>query len=196
MRQFNTSMIAVSAIVAACVLSAPQAWAASGSPGPGTIDCFVNKAPSSKQALRLTGTLSMEVTDGLGTTAESVDVIVRLQEKSGAPQFFRLHFVSQVSGISNNGELACYVFNPNHTNDTAVQAAVNTFLSQVRTAFQITSTTSQFQLVGAFDSQTQTWDTHQAVYNDEAVTANRVIPGTGTPGHAGSLADFTVYAGF
>src|SRR5690349_19215137 len=103
MTYFNGLKIVVSAIVASCVLSAPQAWAASGSPGPGTIDCFVNKAPSNKQALRLTGTLSMEVTDGLGTTAESVDVIVRLQEKSGAPQFFRLHFVSQVSGISNNG---------------------------------------------------------------------------------------------
>lgn len=167
-------------------------WAYGGSPGFGIPECFRSSHTPNKQSLKLVGTMVIIITAGGATASEQVDVMVRLQEKNGFPQFFRFHFVSQISGTSN-AEKACFVFNPNHTNDPGVQAVVNAFLTQVRTAFQLVIT-SEFQFVGPFDDVSGTFDTRQAVYNDESEFADKIIAGTGSPGHAGSLGDFTLYA--
>jgi hypothetical protein len=178
--------------IGARFISTADGWAYGGSPGFGIPECFRSSHTANKQSLKLVGTMVILITAGGATASEQVDVMVRLQEKNGFSQFFRLHFVSQMSGTSN-AEKACFVFNPNHTNDPGVRTAVNAFLTQVRTAFQL-ALTSEFQFVGPFDDVSGTFDTRQAVYNDESEIANKIMAGTGSPGHAGSLGDFTLYA--
>lgn len=182
-----------------------------GSPAPGDPSCVISSTTSKNQSLKLTGTVSLAVTSNLGTQSpQDGDVVVRLQEKNGAPQFFRLHLFTPMDGLSN-AERLCRILNPSDTNDPAVQVAVEEFLQKIRLAFQLVAG-SQFVILGTFDSTTGTWDTSQAIYSVEPEAAIKVIPNStnNVPGgapflpgvspnippgdHAGSIADVTIYA--
>jgi len=178
-------MVGIAVVGGFTLLLASVSWAGlGGSPGDASLSCFVDKSIPNKQTVKLTGSMAVDVTSGVGTTApQDVDVIVRLQEKNTPPKFFRLHLFTPFAALSNNGR-ACVVFNPQETNDPAVEA----FLQQIRLAYSLPAN-SVFRFIGDFVNGQ--WETGQAIYNDESVNANQIIPGTT---HAGSMADFTVYA--
>ena len=173
------------------LLLASVSWAGlGGSPGDASLSCFVDKSIPNKQTVKFTGSMAVDVTSGVGTTApQDVDVIVRLQEKSTPPKFFRLHVVTPFAALSNAGR-ACRVFNPADTNESTVADAVNAFLQEIRLAYSLPAN-SEFRFVGNFVNGE--WETGQAIYNDESTNADQSIPDTT---HAGSMGDFTVYAAY
>ena len=189
MLRTRVSMGGIAVVGGLTLLLASVSWAGlGGSPGDASLSCFVDKSIPNKQTVKLTGSMAVDVTSGVGTAApQDVDVIVRLQEKNMPPKFFRLHLVTPFATLSNNGR-ACRVFNPGDTNDANVQTAVNAFLQEIRLAYSLPAN-SVFRFIGNFVNNE--WETGQAIYNDESINADQSI---GSTGHAGSMGDFTVYA--
>ena len=189
MLRTTVRMSGIAVVGGLTLLLSSVSWAGfGGSPGDASLSCFVDKSIPNKQTVKFKGSMAVDVTGNVGSGGDQdVDVIVRLQEKNTPVTFFRLHLLTPFALLSNNGR-ACRVFNPQDTNDPAVAAAVEAFLQQIRLAYSLPAN-SIFRFVGNFVNGE--WETGQAIYNDESVNAIQSIPGTD---HAGSMADFTVYA--
>ncbi len=215
MKRARNSMSMAVMLVGSCLMLTSDAWTYTGTGGiaGGTPTCVIPKADPNKHTLKLTGTVAINVTSNIDILASrnDVDVVVRLQEKSGAPRFYRLHLYTPFNNLSNQ-ERACRIFNPaDDPTDIAVQQAVRAFVNKIISDFQLPFAT-RFVFLGVLQDN-GTFDTSQAIYNGESPTAVLVIPGstnnvpggapflpgnpiTGIPpgDHAGSMIDITVYA--
>lgn len=144
-------------------------WA--GSAG-GSVSCLVGK--HGPGAVKLRGTIAVDVTSNVGLTApQDVDFVVRL-ERSGLTKFFRLHLLTPLNGLTHE-EIACRIFNPGDTNDADTITAVTAFVQQILTDFGLTDKTV-------------------LVITDKSVANSESLAGTVFGSHQGSMADITVYA--
>ncbi len=104
----------------------PQVYATGGPAGTDPCCLVINPGQG---ALALKGTLAMVYDPG----TYNVDVTLRL-ERSGNQAFFRLNFIANLIGKTDN-QILCYIFNPKETNDSGIIDPTNNFVKEILETF-------------------------------------------------------------
>jgi hypothetical protein len=139
--------------------------------------CLVKNPGNGATALRATVAINSVIPAHMGENG-TVDVLARV-ERGGALQFFRLHLVEPINGLSNE-EVACRIFNPFDAPNGDQQARVQAFVNEILEYFGL-----QGRTIVITDASISKAEMNPAV-------DPTYYPPDGTD--AGSMADITIYA--